>query len=341
VPPGRLRGLWRWVRLAGGALIIGVVVHRLGAAPFVDGLRRVDGPSVAAALAITAGTTVLSAWRWQLVARGLGLRIPLRGAVASYYRSQFLNTTLPGGVVGDVHRGLLHGRRADDVSRGLRSVAWDRAAGQAVQIVVAGVALLALPSALQPSAGTTASILLGCAALASAVAVVAVVAGRLRPVHPARLSRLRQALRADAGAIVPSPRTGAAIGVTSLLVVLGHVGVFLVAARAAGVETSTARLLPIALLVLLATTLPTSVGGWGPREGVAAWAFAAAGLGAAQGVETATVFGVLGLLATGPGAGVLLVARRRPRTAVRCPGPVAHAPARSLVPVGRGGMADG
>ena len=34
----------------------------------------------------------------------------VRGAVAAYYRSQFLNLTLPGGVAGDVHRAVRHGR---------------------------------------------------------------------------------------------------------------------------------------------------------------------------------------------------------------------------------------
>ncbi len=50
-----------------------------------------------------------------------------------------------------------------------------------------------------------------------------------------------------------------------------------------------------------------SVGGWGPREGVTAWAFGAAGLGASQGVTTAVVYGVMVLVATLPGAAVLVV----------------------------------
>jgi glycosyltransferase 2 family protein len=45
-------------------------------------------------------------------------------------------------------------------------------------------------------------------------------------------------------------------------------------------------MLPLALLVLLGAALP-NIGGWGPREGVTAWAFAAAGLGASLGVATA------------------------------------------------------
>jgi hypothetical protein len=78
-------------------------------------------------------------------------------------------------------------------------------------------------------------------------------------------------------------------------------------------------MLPLALLVLLAMGLPTSIGGWGPREGAAAWAFAASGLGASQGLATAVVYGVMTLVATLPGAVVLLVGwlgRRAPRSRI-------------------------
>jgi hypothetical protein len=65
-------------------------------------------------------------------------------------------------------------------------------------------------------------------------------------------------------------------------------------------------MLPLALLVMLAMALP-SVGGWGLREGAAAWAFGAAGLDAGQGVETAVVYGVIVLVASLPGAAVLML----------------------------------
>ena len=64
-------------------------------------------------------------------------------------------------------------------------------------------------------------------------------------------------------------------------------------------------MLPLALLVMLAAALP-NVGGWGPREGVTAWAFAAAGLGASLGVATAVVYGVMVFVASLPGAAVLM-----------------------------------
>ena len=78
-------------------------------------------------------------------------------------------------------------------------------------------------------------------------------------------------------------------------------------------------MLPLALLVMLAMVLP-SVAGWGPREGVTAWAFGAAGLGADRGVATAVVYGVMVLVASLPGAAFLVLAwfrRTRPRAAAR------------------------
>ncbi len=65
------------------------------------------------------------------------------------------------------------------------------------------------------------------------------------------------------------------------------------------------RLVPLAVLALAAMCVPTNLGGWGPREGVAAWSFAAAGLGADQGLAAATAYGVLALASTLPGLAVL------------------------------------
>ncbi|MGH2839654.1 MAG: lysylphosphatidylglycerol synthase transmembrane domain-containing protein, partial [Solirubrobacteraceae bacterium] len=96
-----------------------------------------------------------------------------------------------------------------------------------------------------------------------------------------------------------------AIVLASALVVLGHAVTFLVAARTAGVTAPSSRMLPLALLAMLAMVLP-SVAGWGPREGTTAWAFAAAGLGADRGAATAVAYGVMVLAASLPGALVLV-----------------------------------
>jgi uncharacterized membrane protein YbhN (UPF0104 family) len=308
---------WAWARLVGGVAILAVLVWRLGTGPILDGLRTVTGWSLLAAAAITVVTTIGSAWRWRLVARGIGVGLPLRTAISAYYRSQFLNTALPGGVLGDVHRGIRHGRDADDVGRGLRAVGWERTAGQVVQVLIALIVLIALPSPVQSS--------LPFVIAAVIVAALVVVVLRLLPHRGTSWwARTVRAAGTDIRSGLLSRRAWPGVAVASVVVVAGHTATFVVAARTAGTTVSLGRLLPLAMLVLLAMAVPINIGGWGPREGVAAWAFAAAGLGADQGLATATVYGVLVFVATLPGAVVLVVEwlRRDSRSARDQPAPV-------------------
>jgi glycosyltransferase 2 family protein len=298
------RAAWRCGRLVGSAVTLAVLVWHLGTGPFIDGVRTVDARALAAAAAIAVPTTVCCAWRWKIVARGLGVEVSLPAAVAAYYRSQFLNVTLPGGVVGDVDRGVSHGRDVSDVGRGLRAVAWERTAGQVVQVVLTTVVLLALPSPVRSS--------MPLVAIGVVVALLGIVlVARARP-DGARSAwaRIRSAAARDIRDGLLARRAWLGIALASALVVCGHAATFLIAARTAGTTAPPSQMLPLALLVMVAMVLP-SVGGWGPREGAAAWVFGAAGLGAQQGVATAVVYGVMVLVATLPGAVVLVVASFR------------------------------
>lgn len=269
----------RWLRTFGGVALLAVVVWHTGSGPFLDGVRSVDAGTLAAGVLLGLPVTVACAWRWHLVARGLGLDIGLRSAVASCYRSQLLNSTLPGGVLGDVHRGLGHGRAAGDGALGLRSVVWERVAGQAVQVALTAAVLLLLPSPLRSPA------------LGAGVGLVALAGVLLARVAPA---------------VVRSP----GVLLASTVAVACHVATYLLAARAVGVTASPARLVPLALVVLLAMAVPLNVAGWGPREGVAAWLFGAAGLGVAAGVATAVAYGVVATAANLPG--LVMLGRWRP-----------------------------
>jgi hypothetical protein len=201
------------------------------------------------ALVVTAGTTWCVAVRWSLLCGRFGRPVPVRTAYAAYYRSQLINATVPGGVVGDVHRGARHG---------WRGVVWDRVLGQAVQVALVGALLLPGGWRWLGLAGMT----------------VAVVAG---------------------GRLV----------VLSVLSTAGHLLVFLAAAASVGVALSGGALVSVGALVLLGAAIPVNIAGWGPREGVAAWAFMAYGSTAAAGLAVSVTFGVLATLATLPGLVVL------------------------------------
>jgi hypothetical protein len=295
------RTAWAWVRIVGSALVLAVLVWRLGTGPFLDGVRTVNAGALAAATGIAVLTTVCCAWRWKIVAGGLGVELSLPAAVAAYYRSQFLNVTLPGGIVGDLHRGVSHGRDVSDVGRGLRAVAWERSAGQVVQAVLTVVVLLALPSPVRASMP-----LVAIAVVVAALGVALVARARPNGGRSA-WARVRSAVGGDIRDVLLARRAWPSITVASALVVAGHTVTFLIAARVVGISAPLDRMLPIALLVMLGAALP-SVAGWGPREGVTAWAFGAAGFGAQRGITTAVVYGVMVFVASLPGAIVLVVA---------------------------------
>lgn len=295
-------------RSAAGAAALAGVLWLVGTEPFVAAAGSLTTAGVAAAAVLTGVATTACGWRWSRVARGLAVDVGLGAAVRGCYRAQLLNLLLPGGVVGDLHRGLRHGRDTGRTARALRSVAWERTAGQAVQVGVLVVVLLVVPGRL-PSAP-------GYAAAACLAVLGAALALRARWVR-ARASgfRLVAAVTADVRQGLLAPEAWPAVVAGSVVALAAHVATFVVAARSVGVVTPLVELVPLALLVLTAAALPVGLAGWGPREGAAVAVFAAAGLGAATGATVAAAYGLL-VLATHLPALVLLVG-----------GPVLTAPA--------------
>ncbi len=156
--------------------------------------------------------------------------------------------------------------------------------------------------------GGAAALLVGLIVLV-AVAVAVAVAVSVR----GRGHRTRAVVRVagdDLRALASGP---ASVGIVlaSVVVVSGHLATFVLAARTVGVRAPVAALLPLALVVLVVSAVPLNLAGWGPREGAAAWVFAAAGLGAAPGLATAVAFGAIAFVSTLPGAVLLLVDRVR------------------------------
>lgn len=289
------------LRLLGGLLVLGALLWRFGTGPFVEAWRVTTWSSVLAALALTTLATLTSAWRWRAVAARLGVPVAPAPAISAYYRSQFLNATLPGGILGDAHRGLRHGREVGDLPAGLRATMWERVGGQVVQVALTVLALLALPSPLRPFAPLAVALGL----------LVGLVMWWLRLRGAAGR---RGFVAADVHALLERG-TAQQIALASCGSTAAHLAVFLVAVRAVGVHAPLTVLVPTALVVLVVSSVPVNVAGWGPREGVTAWAFGFVGLGSADGLTVSVVYGVLAAVATLPGAAVLLADafRRRGR----------------------------
>jgi uncharacterized membrane protein YbhN (UPF0104 family) len=196
-------------------------------------------------------------------------------------------------------------------------VVLERFAGQVVLVTVGVTVLLTRPSSVLPEVHLVTVV----QAAGAVVAVGGLAIGLVAWLRPRRGSspsgsswrgsaRWGRALRTGASDVrrgLLARDNWPGIMISSIAVLAGHLATFVVAARAAGSSAPIARLVPLMLLALLAMTLPVNIGGWGPREGVMAWAFGAAGMSATLGLTVAVVYGLLVLVASLPGAGVLAV----------------------------------
>ena len=296
----RLGPLLRWAVSLG---VLGALFWWLDSRAIAAQMSHLSPWWLAAALAVTVVQTMLSAWRWRFTASRLGLDLSRRRALADYYLAVFVNQVLPGGVLGDALRAHRHARHSRSAGAAWRAVIIERASGQAV--VAAGTlgVLFALPvwrdvlsRAWPGEAG--AGVLAGLAAVA--LVALPVAAARRWPqhwqVHCGRtFDRALLARRAW-------PRQLAA----SMAIVFSYALVFALAGRGIGVELGFGSLLAVALPILLAMLIPFSVAGWGFREAAAASVWLALGLPAEQGVAVAMTYGAINLVASLPGAVVLV-----------------------------------
>ncbi|MDQ1570937.1 MAG: glycosyltransferase 2 family protein [Actinomycetota bacterium] len=319
----RLRQVMRsaWLRLTTrlvvGAGVLIAVFTQVGTGPFLRGLLSLDGRTIGAAILLAAVATAAAAWRWRLIATRLGVELRWSTAVGRYYQSQFLNTVLPGGIVGDVHRAVGHGQRAESIKQTARSVAIERIAGQVVQLALALIVLAWFGTEFEGYLLAALAIGLGTIVVVLLVTTVASVRARRVLLHEVR------ELRAGLGSV----RVSVQVAIASVIVIACHVATLSIATAAVGQSVPPLRMLPLACVILIGASIPLNVGGWGPREGIAGWAFALAGFGASAGVAASTLFGALAIISFAPGAILTAVSAVRRRKAKDA------APVLVLVPV--------
>lgn len=299
------RAGFAWLRVLASLLLLAGLFVWISPRNLLGLLQGLSLPWLGLALSIAVPQVLLSAWRWRLTAGFLGVALPFRRALREYCLGNLLNQVLPGGVVGDVSRAWRHARHTPSSREAWHAVLIERATGQGVLLVCA---LLALP--FLPGIGAVENVVPAAAALIALVAVLGI---------SLRVDRFAAALRRLAADVARAVLARAALArqvPLSLALVFSYVAVFFCCARALGVETPAATVLPLALWVLVAMGLPLSFAGWGVREGAAAGLWLLAGMPAAEGVAISLLYGGVVLLSAMAGACALLLrseADARPR----------------------------
>lgn len=272
------------LRLAVSVSVLAVVLSRASLEALAARAANAAPSWLAAALGLALAAILLVALRWRLLAGWLGLAIPAALAVRAMFVGAFGAQVLPSVLGTDVVRGWLVAGQASRVRPVVASVMADRLVGlfalcllfvaanpEARQLPPPADAWLG-PLAVLGSGGALAAFVLGCG-----------VRFRPRPL----LASLALALLVHAVAVVAAA----------------------LVARAYGVQDALALWFSIIPLSLVVSSLPVSINGWGVREATIVALAAPLGVPAAEALLVSMTLGALNMLASLPGAALLLRGR--------------------------------
>lgn len=252
--------------------------------------------------------------RWRLLIGHLGLTIPMRQALLSYYLGLFFNNFLPTGVGGDLARTVHLKLQGHSIKPLISSAVADRVIGLAVMLVLGGVSLVLSPELrIDPDRKLylVGLIVLGLAgggavfwfsnrlpleSLTRRYQHTRVRRGLIEIVH--LLTTYRTALRGLFMAVLLS------VVMQSLVI-----ATYYLLARGIGIELSLVTFFAFVSMVQVAASLPISLGGLGVREGVLVALLVGVGVDIQLGVALSLLFLLTLWLCSLPGAAVILLRR--------------------------------
>lgn len=282
--------------------LIAWLVTRVDLEPMRAAFAALDPAWTLGALAFLGAQLVLAGLRWSWIHAALGQRLGPRDAVELAFVGQFFNQTLPSAIGGDAVRAVLAARRGLTGGQAASGVILDRGLALIVLIALMAVAAPILPA-------REAAWLAGLAlASLAALALGTFAAERLRRFAPdGRAVEWAYGVADGLRAILARPRLLAA----SVLVHLGVIATFWALARALDIPAGFALCLAAVPPVVLLSTLPISLAGWGVREGAAVFVFGLGGVAPGDALALSVAFGLAQIAVGLPGLALWLKGKRR------------------------------
>jgi uncharacterized membrane protein YbhN (UPF0104 family) len=252
----------RWfslLRIAVSVSLLAVLALRTNWQQMDQAFQRLHFTRWLAALAIYLAAQMISAVRWQALARPLGFGGALWRYGAFYFIGMFFNMMLPTSVGGDVVRAWYLDHRRGKRLHALVSVLVDRASGLLVLLGLACVAMAFCPVILPPwvswAVWATAA-----AALAGILLLPFLHRWTSRFDRPHRLLRAVAVYRHYPGLLLGT-------GILSLFVQGANVVIVWIIGDAMGLKIPPSYYWIFVPMVTLLTMLPVSLNGMGIREG--------------------------------------------------------------------------
>jgi hypothetical protein len=280
--------------------VLGWLLYKFEAGHVLANLRSVSMPALLLAAALVLAQSVLAAVRWHLLMRYLGLSIELVRTLQIFWIGQFATALLPGGVAGDGVRMWVLTRDGTKASTSINSVILDRAVALTGLFLLVAASLPFAEDRVAPAPvryGVAAFLVVGIA-VALGIGVLLRLPARWKDYRPARAVA---ALSDDLRTVCRVPTHAAGLVVLSLIGIGCNILTMFVLLRSLGVALGLADCMVLAPLVILATTLPISLGGWGIREGSTVGLFSLIGVAPAISLTSSIVIGLLSTAVSIPG----------------------------------------
>lgn len=290
------------LRAALGIAVVALLLWHFDARPILKLIGRERVVFFAAAIALYVAGQVMSAFRWQILARVAGLGGRFGEYLAYYFVGMFTNLFVPGLIGGDAARAVYLGRRHGRIGEAVASVAADRGLGLLALFWLAAMCVIAVRSVQLPRAMIRTTLAIGIVSFAAFLAGPAIgsVATRL----PARL-------RSAAGpAIIYLDRPLALVPaiVLSLILQASLAVCQWLLARGLGLDLPLTAFMLCVPIANVFASLPVTLNGLGLRETAYLVLFGFAGIGKQDAIALGLLwfattmagglFGVIGLMAT-------------------------------------------
>lgn len=301
------RSLLLLLKAAISILLLYMSLRAVNLSVLGERLSRIEPGWVAAALALLAAQVAILALRWRTIAARCGASLPFNAALRISFIATFFNQVLPSTVGGDAARVWMLARRGGGWAAAAYSVLLDRGIGV---FVLALLVIGSLPwtlTLLHDPIARTVLLLIGGGAISGAAVFMSI--GLLRLGLLDRWLVTRHLVEVSRAAWRLCRSVPALIGVTAASFTIHLLTIAAAWCLVQSIEASAsfAYLLFLIPPVLLITTVPLSIAGWGVREGSMVVAFGYAGLAPSDGLIVSVLIG-LASFAVGAIGGIVWIA---------------------------------
>ena len=307
-------------KLSVSIILLVVLFSRIDVAQLWQTAKLASVPWLLVAIAISAASTFVAAWRWHLLLRTQHIEIPLASLFGTFLVSTYFNNFLPSNIGGDVIRIGETARHANSKTLAATVVLMDRILGLIALALVAALGASAAGRLLRTAAPIWpvwlwAGFLAGAAATTPAVFAPAGFGRLLRPLtvfHPEWVGNRISTLTGALARFGKAPRVLMSAFVGAVVVQSALVLYYFAVAYALHLDVPFWDLAVIVPMSFVVQLVPVSVGGFGVREAFFSYYFHRIGQPIEDGVLLSLVAQALLMIVSLSGLAVYVWRSRHP-----------------------------